>query len=90
MGAHVVDLLLERGIKVTGTARSRLKASEMKTRREKYGDLFTMAITGELTDPGVFDAIVQDVDVVIHVASVSFFPSRSPVHDPATDGGLCY
>lgn len=71
MGAHIVDLLLERGIKVTGTARSRSKADEMKTRREKYGELFSMAITGDLTDPDVFDDLVQDVDVVIHVASVS-------------------
>ena len=71
MGAHVVDLLLERGIKVTGTGRSQSKANEMKTRRAKYGDLFSMAITGELTAPNVFDDVVKDVDVVIHVASVS-------------------
>lgn len=71
MGAHVVDLLLERGIKVTGTARSQSKADEMKTRRAKYGELFSMAITGDLAAPDVFDDVVQDVDVVIHVASVS-------------------
>jgi len=70
VGAHVVDLLLERGIKVTGTARSQSKASEMKIHRAKYGDLFSMVITGDLTAPDVFDDFVQDVDVVIHVASV--------------------
>jgi len=69
VGAHVVDLLLERGIKVTGTARSQSKANEIKSRRAKYGDLFFMAITGDLTTPNVFDNVVQDVDVVIHVAS---------------------
>ena len=69
MGAHVVDLL-QRGIKVTGTARSQSKADQMKTRREKYGELFSMAITGDLTTPDVFDDLVQDVDVVMHVASV--------------------
>ncbi|KAF9653256.1 3-beta hydroxysteroid dehydrogenase/isomerase family protein [Thelephora ganbajun] len=69
VGAHVVDLLLERGIKVTGTARSQSKANEMKTRRTQYGDLFSMTITGEITAPNVFDNAVQDVDVVIHVAS---------------------
>ena len=90
VGPHVVDLLLGRGIKVTGTARSRLKASEMKTRREEYGDLFTMVITGELTDPGVFDTLVQDVDVVIHIASMSLFSSRSLIDDPVTDRELCY
>ena len=30
-----------------------------------------MAIAGDLTAPNVFDDVVQDVDVVIHVASVS-------------------
>jgi hypothetical protein len=47
----------------------------MKTRRAKYGDLFSMGITGDLTAPDVFDDVVQDVDVVIHVASVSLSPS---------------
>jgi len=70
VGAHVVDLLLERGIKVTGTARSQSKADQMKTRRTKYGELFSMAITGDLTTPNAFDDLLQDVDVVIHVASV--------------------
>ena len=45
-GPHVVDLLLEHEIKVTGTGRSPVKASEMKTRREEHGDLFSMAVTG--------------------------------------------
>jgi hypothetical protein len=47
----------------------------MKTRRAKYGDLFSMAIVGDLTAPDVFDDVVQDVDVVIHVASVGLSPS---------------
>ena len=34
-----------------------------------------MAITGDLTTPDVFDDVVQDVDVVIHVASVGLPPS---------------
>jgi hypothetical protein len=46
----------------------------MKSRRAKYGDLFSMAITGDLTAPDIFDDVVQDVDVVIHVASVSSSP----------------
>lgn len=66
-----MDLLLDRGIKVTGTARSQSKANQMKTDRKQYGDLFSMVITGDLTSPGIFDSAVQDVDIVIHVASVS-------------------
>ena len=30
-----------------------------------------MTITGDLTVPGTFDNAVQDVDAIIHVASVS-------------------
>lgn len=69
VGAHVVDLLLERGIKVTGTTRSQSKAKEMKTRREKFGDLLSMEITGDFATPGVLDSAVQGVDVVLHLAS---------------------
>ena len=75
VGAHIVDLLLERGIKVTGTGRSQSKADQMKAHRAKYGDLFSMVITGDLTAPDVFDDVVKDVDVVMHVASVSSPPS---------------
>jgi len=77
VGAHIVDLLLERGVKVTGTGRSQSKADQMKARRAEYGDLFSVAITGDLTAPDVFDDVVKDVDVVIHVASVSSPPSRA-------------
>ena len=86
MGAHVVDLLLERGIKVTGTGRSQSKADEMKARRAKHGDLFFMVITGDLTAPDVFDDVVKDVDVVIHVASVSSSPHYF-FGDPVADAG---
>ena len=89
MGAHVIDVLLERGIKVTGTGRSQSKASEMKARRAKYGDLFSMVITGDLTAPDIFDDVVKDVDVVIHVASVSSSPSYYLFGDPVADIGLC-
>ena len=89
MGAHVIDVLLERRIKVTGTGRSQSKASEMKARRAKYGDLFSMVITGDLTAPDVFDDVVKDVDVVIHVASVSSSPSYYLFGDPVADIGLC-
>ena len=85
VGAHIVDLLLERGIKVTGTGRSQSKANEMKARRAKYQDFFSMAITGDLTTPGVFDDVVKDVDVVIHVASVSSSPSHCSFADILAD-----
>ena len=43
----------------------------MKNPREQYAYLFSMTITGDLAAPNTFDDAVQDVDVVIHVASVS-------------------
>lgn len=68
---HVVGFLLERGMRVTRTARSQSKAKEIKIPREKYGDFLSKPITVDLTVPGTFENTVQDVDVVIHVASVS-------------------
>jgi len=44
-----------------------------------------MAITGDLTAPDVFDDVVKDVDVVIHVASVSSPPSSRSIDDPVSD-----
>ena len=46
----------------------------MKTSRERYGDLFPMTITGDLTTSDAFDDVVQNVDVIIHIASVSSLP----------------
>ena len=88
IGAHIVDLLLKRGIKVTGTARSQSKANQMKTAREQYGDLFSMVVTGDLTAPGTFDDAAQDVDVIIHVASVSLFSYHESLGVLVTDPGF--
>ena len=65
-----MDLLLEHEIKATGTGRSPVKASEMKTCRKKYGDLFSMAVTGDLAIPDAFDTLAQDIGVVIYAATV--------------------
>ena len=48
-----------------------------------------MAIIGDLTAPGAFDNLVQDVDVVVHVASVSSLPPRCPFNVPVIDEELC-
>ena len=71
MGAHIVDLLLERGIVVVVTARSESKAKDFVQRRSRFKDLLEVVITGDLTGVGAFDDLAKDVDVIIHCASVS-------------------
>ena len=71
MGAHIVDLLLEREIIVVVTARSESKAKEFVERRSRFKDLLEIVVTGDLTAVGAFDDLVKDVDVIIHCASVS-------------------
>ena len=71
LGAHIVDLLLERGITVVATARSESKAKDFAERRSKFKHLLEIVITGDLTAVGAFDNLAKDVDVIIHCASVS-------------------
>lgn len=73
IGAHIIDLLLNRGVKVTGTARSESKASEMSVQHAQHTNegSFRMILTGDLTEPNAFDEAIKDVDAVIHTASVS-------------------
>ena len=76
MGAHIVDLLLEREIIVVVTARSESKAKEFVERRSRFKDLLEIVVTGDLTAVGAFDDLVKDVDVIIHCASVSVVAIR--------------
>ena len=63
-----MDLLLERGnIVVVVTTRSESKAKDFAERRSRFKDLLEVVVTGDLSASGVFD----DVDVIIHCASVS-------------------
>ena len=74
MGAHIIDLLLERGITVVVTARSESKAKDFMERRSRFKDLLEVVITGDLTAIGAFDNLPKNVDVIIHCASVSPYP----------------
>lgn len=71
LGAHVVDLLLERGIGVVVTARSESKAKDFAESRSRFKDLLEVVVTGDLSAVGAFDDLAKDVDVIIHCASVS-------------------
>ena len=70
IGAHVVDELLRRGLRVRGTARSEAKANEMLRARPQYAGKLDFALVEDLTVPGGFDDAVKGVDAIIHVASV--------------------
>ncbi|KAJ3480071.1 hypothetical protein NLI96_g8612 [Meripilus lineatus] len=69
IGAHVVDELLRRGIKVRGTTRSLAKAQQMLRDRPEFVDNLEFHVINDLAVPGVFDEEAQDVDAIIHVAS---------------------
>ncbi|RSL93838.1 hypothetical protein CDV31_014536, partial [Fusarium ambrosium] len=69
IGAHVVNTLLERGIKVRGATRSIEKGNAMiKVRPQHAGNLEFVQIQ-DFENPGGLEEAVQGVDGVIHVAS---------------------
>jgi len=69
IGAHVTDELLSRGHKVRGVARSATKADQMIQARPQHHGRLDFVIIEDLTQPGVFDESVKDVDGIIHCAS---------------------
>ena len=73
IGAHVVDELLRRGLKVRATTRTSAKADKLLQSRSSFADRLEVVITPDLTAPGVFDEAIKGVDAVIHTASVRSF-----------------
>ncbi|KAJ9138073.1 NAD dependent epimerase/dehydratase [Pleurostoma richardsiae] len=69
IGAHIVDQLLGRGIKVRGATRSKAKGDAMIQARPKYASLLDFVQIDDFEKLGVFDEAVKDIDGVIHVAS---------------------
>ncbi|GJE96227.1 NAD(P)-binding protein [Phanerochaete sordida] len=69
IGAHIVDELLRRGLRVRGTARSKDKADEMLRARPQFADRLDFAFVKDLTEPGGFGDAVKGVDAIMHTAS---------------------
>ncbi|PMD40317.1 NAD(P)-binding protein [Hyaloscypha variabilis F] len=69
IGAHVVDVLLHRGLKVRGATRSKKKAQAMLDARPNHSTKLDFVQIQDFERTGVFDGAVKDVDAVIHVAS---------------------
>jgi nucleoside-diphosphate-sugar epimerase len=77
IGAHVVDQLLSRGIKVRGATRSLAKGDAMIQARPQFTSLLDFVEINGFENPGRLDEAVKDIDAVIHAASVREAP---PVH----------
>lgn len=71
IGAHVVDELLRRGLRVRGATRSTEKGEIMIQARPEYAKSLEFVQIDDFARPGRLDHAVQGVDAVIHVASVS-------------------
>lgn len=76
IGAHVVDTLLERGIKVRGATRSLAKGEAMKKARPQHAEKLDFVQIEDFEKPGGLVEAVKGVDGVIHVASVSDLSSQ--------------
>lgn len=74
IGAHVVDQLLSRGLKVRGATRSMAKGNLMIQARPKYADRLDFVEVDDFEKPGRLHDAVKGVDAVIHVASVGLAP----------------
>lgn len=70
IGAHVVDQLLSRGLRVRGATRSAAKGQAMIEARQQYRGKLDFVQIDDFEKLGVFTDAVKEVDAVIHVASV--------------------
>lgn len=71
IGAHVVDTLLARGLKVRGTTRTLAKGDEMIKARPQYAGKLDFVQIDDFENPGGLVEAVEGVDGIIHTASVS-------------------
>jgi len=78
IGAHVVDTLLARGLKVRGATRSLAKGDEMIRARPRYADKLEFVQIQDFEKPGGLTEAAKGVDVVIHVASVRLSENKAP------------
>lgn len=70
IGAHIVDALLTRGLRVRGATRSMAKGTAMMNARPQYKDHLEFVQVPDFQDPGDLAHAVKGVDGIIHTASV--------------------
>ncbi len=71
IGAHIVDTLLSRGLRVRGATRSLSKGDAMIKARPQYAGKLEFVQIDDFENPGGLEDAVKGVDGVIHTASVS-------------------
>lgn len=70
IGAHVVDVLLARGLRVRGATRSPAKGEAMRAARPDHRNRLDFVQIRDFAQPGELSEAVQGgIDAVIHVAS---------------------
>ncbi|KAL1852831.1 hypothetical protein VTK73DRAFT_9123 [Phialemonium thermophilum] len=69
IGAHVVDELLRRGLRVRGATRTLAKGHAMAAARPEHASSLDFVEIDDFERPGRLDIAVEGVDAVIHVAS---------------------
>jgi nucleoside-diphosphate-sugar epimerase len=88
IGSYIANGLLELGYRVRGTVRSSEKATwvtQALTKRNPSAD-FEAVIVPDQNAPGVWDAVLKDVDGIAHVAGdVSFGPDPTKVITPSVE-----
>lgn len=71
IGAHIVDALLARGLRVRGATRSMAKGEAMMKARPQYTEQLEFVQINDFESPGGLIDAVEGVDGIIHTASVS-------------------
>ncbi|KXN91575.1 hypothetical protein AN958_00368 [Leucoagaricus sp. SymC.cos] len=81
IGAWITRLLLEQGYSVQGVVRTQKKGNFLLDYFDRRGfgaDKFGIVIVEDIVAEGAFDAIVEDVDAIVHTAS----PCVTHIVDP--------
>ncbi|KAI0827008.1 NAD-P-binding protein [Trametes gibbosa] len=69
VAAWVLKDLLDRSFTVRGTVRSATKGAYLKEFFKAHGDKLELVVVEDMTQDGAFDAAVEGVDAILHVAA---------------------
>jgi len=72
IGAHVLDILLQRGLRVRVAVRNLDKAGSLRDARPEYAHRLDFVQVADYSVATSFKEAVMDVEGIIHVASVSY------------------
>ncbi|KZP00299.1 NAD(P)-binding protein [Calocera viscosa TUFC12733] len=89
VGSHVALQLLEHGYKIRATARSQHKADAWTEKYPHSNGEIDWAIVPDLSIPGAFDGIMENIDYVVHIATpvaVGFKDNEKDMLIPAMEG----